>query len=396
MRLDASESYTNSGTLRVDVLDAADLPAADRNGYSDPYCKFVLNGKDIFKTKTQKKTLHPAWNEFFETQVRSRTAAKFDVNIYDWDFGDKADFLGSAAINLEILEPFLAQEVTLGLDGKSGAIRLRMLFKPDYVTRSRQGSSTFHGTFATPGKVIGAPVKGVGKGAVLVGGGVAKGASFLGKSFRRRKSMHGQEEEAPTNGHSAPIQVDGQEKTSSPHSRQKSAGAHSISSQTGHAPGGADMGTASISIVSASDFPPSTNVRVLLRVEGGKAPKEVHKTKAQKLSGKEVTWAENSESVKVPCAADTQFKLIVKDHSTFGSDDDVGEGVFFIDDQGSGGEKVVKVGSGKVVIRSSFTPTESDNGSIGASPGKLRRGILGGTKRESRDFRERSVTPQAQ
>jgi Ca2+-dependent lipid-binding protein len=38
MRLDPSESFNNQGTLRVDVLDAADLPAADRNGYSDPYC----------------------------------------------------------------------------------------------------------------------------------------------------------------------------------------------------------------------------------------------------------------------------------------------------------------------------------------------------------------------
>lgn len=71
MELDPSESFNNSGTLRVDVLDAADLPAADRNGYSDPYCKFFLDGKEVYKTATQKKTLHPAWNEFFEVQVSS-------------------------------------------------------------------------------------------------------------------------------------------------------------------------------------------------------------------------------------------------------------------------------------------------------------------------------------
>ena len=188
MRLDPSESFNNQGTLRVDVLDAADLPAADRNGYSDPFCKFVLNDKEIHKTKTQKKTLHPAWNEYFETPVRSRTAANFMVNVYDWDFGEKADFLGKSAINLEILEPFQQQEVTLTLDGQSGVIRLRMLFKPDYIIRSRQGSSTFSGTFAVPGKVIGAPVKGVGKGAALVGGGVARAGTFLGRNFKRRKS----------------------------------------------------------------------------------------------------------------------------------------------------------------------------------------------------------------
>jgi hypothetical protein len=172
MRLDPSESFNNQGILRVDVLDAADLPAADRNGFSDPYCKFVLNDLDVYKTKTQKKTLHPAWNEYFEVPVRSRTAADFVVNVYDWDFGDKADFLGKSSINLELLEPFTPQEVTLTLDGKSGKIRLRMLFKPNYVVRSRQGSSTFSGTFALPGKVIGAPVKGVGKGAAFVGGNV--------------------------------------------------------------------------------------------------------------------------------------------------------------------------------------------------------------------------------
>lgn len=175
------------GKLRVDVLDAQNLPSADRNGYSDPFCKFVLNGKDVFKTKTQKKTLHPAWNEFFEVDIASRTAAKFAVNVMDWDFGDKADRLGSADINLDLLEPFKASDYTLNLDGKSGTVRLRLLFRPDYVTRARQGTSTFSGTFATPGKIVtgvaGAPIKGVG----FAAGGVVKGASFIRHGFKSKK-----------------------------------------------------------------------------------------------------------------------------------------------------------------------------------------------------------------
>ena len=163
------------GTLRVDVHDAAELPAADRNGFSDPFCKFRLDDETVFKTKVQKKTLHPAWNEYFEVPIKSRIGANFHVDVYDWDFGDKADFLGATPIDLETLEPFQAKEVTLPLDGKSGAIRLSLLFKPTYVIRARQGSSTFSGTFAVPGKIVGAPVKGVG----FVGGNVVRGASFL-------------------------------------------------------------------------------------------------------------------------------------------------------------------------------------------------------------------------
>ncbi|KAF2090400.1 tricalbin [Saccharata proteae CBS 121410] len=417
MQIDPSESFNNSGTLRVDVLDAADLPAADRNGYSDPYCKFVLNGKDVYKTEKQKKTLHPAWNEFFEVQIRSRTAAKFEVTVYDWDFGDKADYLGSAEIKLDMLEPFQQQEVTLGLDGKSGAIRLKMLFKPDYVMRARQGSSTFHGTFAAPGKVIGAPVKGVGKGAVFVGGNVIKGASFVGGGvgkalgFKSRRKSRGNEEleesedsvpPVPTaaNGDGAPqilVDTDADRDRSpptTPHSRHKSMGASSIVSGYGHSPGGqGEQGTATIAIVSAQGFPANANVVVhLAMVNAGKGhSKEVHKTKHIKSSTGVVEYDAQRETVKVPCTADTQFKLTVKNRATFGSDEELGEGMFFLDDQGAGGEKAVKVGAGVVAVRSGFVA--ADVGSVldaGDSPKSVRRGIgMFGTRRE----RGRSVTP---
>jgi hypothetical protein len=393
MQLDPSESFNNQGSLRVEVLDAKDLPAADRNGLSDPYCKFFLNDKEVYKTKTQKKTLHPAWNEYFETPIRSRTAAEFEVRVFDWDFGDKADFLGKASINLEILEPFQKQEVTLGLDGKSGVIRLKMLFKPDYVMRARQGSSTFSGTFAVPGKVIGAPVKGVGKGAVFVGGGVVRAGTFLGRGFKRRKSRdikRGEEEEFDRAGSPAEgsedipaisVETDGVS-TPSNHNRHKSWGAQSFASGVGGSPGGADQGTANISIVSASNFPAGSNIRVHVRLEGPKA-KEVHKTDHIKAPAGNVTF--ENETFKVPCSADASWKLIVKDHSKFGRDEELGEKQFFIDDQGAGGEKSVEVGKGVVVVRSSFTP--SDAVSNGPGSPKLRKGLL------SRGRDTRSVTP---
>lgn len=410
MRLDPSESFNNQGTLRVDILDAADLPAADRNGFSDPYCKFMLNDKEVYKTKTQKKTLHPAWNEYFEVPVRSRTAADFLVNVYDWDFGDKADFLGKSSINLEILEPFTPQEVTLALDGKSGVIRLRMLFKPNYVVRSRQGSSTFSGTFAVPGKVIGAPVKGVGKGAAFVGGGVVRAGTFLGRGFKRRKSRGATEDdfsERPDSSSGRPsadtpiisVEGDGSVPQTSPsnpnHNRHRSWGAQSFASRFNGegTPAGGEQGTANISIVSADGFPVGTNVRVYVKLGN----KEIHKTDHIKSSTTSVSFG-TDESFRTPCTVDAFFKLVVVDHKKFGRDEELGEGTFTVDDQGSGGEKNVGVGKGMVVIRSSFAPSGGDTASIAGSTSPRaekressgRRGLLS----RGRD-REKSVTPGA-
>ena len=365
MQLDPSESINNMGTLRVDVMDAADLPSADRNGYSDPYCRFKLNGKDVYKSKTQKKTLHPAWNEFFEVQVPSRTGADFRVDVYDWDFGDKADHLGAAFLNLQVLEPFEPQELSYTLDGKSGVLRLRMLFKPDYVVRTRQGTSTFSGTFAPAGKVVGAPVKGIGK----VGSGLVKGASFMRHGLGRGKgskdetmsSVNGTVDtsEGTLNPMSTPSRgsplVEGSASPSTPmtpspmlHSRTKSN--HS----TVTASKGGETGTASFIVLSAAGYPAKADVQVVVKMVGAKGAKEIHKTKAIKSTSESVEFDQNHESFKVPCSADTQFQLQVKDHDMLRSKD-LGEGMFFVSDQGAGSDQAVKAGSGTVTIRSSFS-----------------------------------------
>ena len=372
MQLDPSESINNMGTLKVDVLDAAELPAADRNGYSDPYCKFKLNGKEVHKTKTQKKTLHPAWNESFETMVSSRTAADFRVDVYDWDFGDKADFLGGASINLAALEPFEQKEYKYQLDGKSGVIRLKMTFKPSYVARSRQGTSTFNGTFAPAGKVVGAPVKGVTK----VSGGVVKGASFLKRNFTGRgnkeetmTAVNGEREGSPmpevvatpaTPARSVALSDAGSPLTpqSTNHNRVSSYGSN-------FTPGvkGAEIGTAHFIIVSATGFPEKADVQVHVNMKGAKGKtKELYKTKHLKPKDGVVNYGDE-ENFKVTCPADTTFQMIVKDHEVF-RDKDLGEGMFFVSDQGSGSEQEVRIGGGTVVIRSSFAPEPIGGGSI--------------------------------
>jgi C2 domain len=388
MKLDPSESINNMGTVRVDVLDAADLPSADRNGYSDPYCKFRLNGKEVFKTKVQKKTLHPAWNEFFELPINSRTAADFKCEVYDWDFGDKSDHLGTTAIKLETLEPFQPLEMGYALDGKSGTVRLKLLFKPDYVQRSRQGSSTFSGTFAPAGKVVGAPIKGVGLVGGAVGGGVVKGASFLKRGFTSKtkgsrddnvvdgngsveNAMNGDRGSGPNTPQGTPsrssVIADGPPATPTSaqkdplHNRNKSFG--SALSGSGGTPKGVDTGSASLTILSASDYPPSADVRVYVKMIGAKGAKEVHKTKSIKSGTGKVEFSPQHETFKVSCSADTQFQVMVKDHGLFGGDV-LGEGVFFLADQGSGATQSVKAGAGVVVVQSQFSPGGSSGDSI--------------------------------
>ncbi|KAJ5975097.1 Tricalbin [Penicillium waksmanii] len=371
MKLDPRESINNMGTLRVKVMDAADLPSADRNGFSDPYCKFRIgdDGEVIYKTKVQKKTLHPAWNEYFETPIKTRIGADFHVDVYDWDFGDKADFLGAAHIDLESLTPFEPADMHLPLNGKSGAIHLNLLFKPSYVVRSRQGSSTFSGTFAVPGKIVGAPVKGVG----FVGGNVVRGASFLKHAPLTKTKLPPIAVSAPPPPSQTTIKppmAPTRRPPSTPqkeHSRNRSTASafgDRLSIIGGSTTGGSgDTGTANITVANATGFPGNAHVRVIIKAQGSKNGKEF-KTKAVKTSSGIVQYQETFKITHT--TADTQYQIRVVDHSTFGSDTVLGDAPYFVANQGSeeNVEKAFPVGEGSVTLRSSFVPADVGAGNL--------------------------------
>ncbi|EKJ67966.1 hypothetical protein FPSE_11777 [Fusarium pseudograminearum CS3096] len=411
MQLDPSESINNMGTLRVDVLDAAELPSADRNGKSDPYCKFELNGQEIHKTKVQKKTLNPTWNEYFEVNVPSRTSAQFKLTVWDYDFADKPDFLGAADINLESLDPFRPSETRYILDGKSGSVRIRLLFRPAYVQRARQGTSTFGGTFSSaPGRIVtgvaGAPIKGGAAVAGVVGHGVGRGASFLRRGIFNKKDNNNNdviEEDSETvepqglspngsagaNGglrRSPAINEDGSSNGSRPptsngHVRSKSIGQSSVHSAN---PGAAPSGTASFTVVDASGFPPASDLYIVITQLNPKE-KTVGKTKHFKSNSGQWTFG---ETFKVPCSPDTQFKIEAKGQHTFSSDDDLGEHIYFVDESGSSVAKELSVGSGTVTLKSSFQSNEANL--VPDSPkAHMRRSFM--SKRDGRTSRE--VTP---
>lgn len=166
------ESANNTGTLRVELLDATGLKAVDRGGKSDPYVVFELNKERVFKSETQKKTLAPVWKENFEVDVLSRVAADFQLTCYDWDRVGTADSLGSARIDLAELEPFEVLEKSLPLShpklGNHGSVRVRLVFQPAIIVRSRKNTSTFSTAGRTVNNLGHVPLnvgKAVGKGA---------------------------------------------------------------------------------------------------------------------------------------------------------------------------------------------------------------------------------------
>jgi Ca2+-dependent lipid-binding protein len=136
MEIEPRERLSNMGQLRVEVLGATDLPPRYPIDYSDPYCRFELNEQEVFTTKRRAATQHPAWNESFKVAIRSRIAARLAAHVYYWATGENDNYLGSAIIDLERLEPFKAQGYTLPLNGEGGPIRLQLQFRPEYITRT--------------------------------------------------------------------------------------------------------------------------------------------------------------------------------------------------------------------------------------------------------------------
>lgn len=102
-----------AGKLRLRIIEAKDLIAADSNGIyssfaiefistglSDPYC-WVEHGNEKLKTQTKKKTLNPRWDESFEFPVFGADR-KFKVTLWDWDQFGEDDFLGTISSDIAI------------------------------------------------------------------------------------------------------------------------------------------------------------------------------------------------------------------------------------------------------------------------------------------------------
>eukprot|EP00670_Eutreptiella_braarudii_P003906 CAMPEP_0174301948 /NCGR_PEP_ID=MMETSP0809-20121228/59347_1 /TAXON_ID=73025 ORGANISM="Eutreptiella gymnastica-like, Strain CCMP1594" /NCGR_SAMPLE_ID=MMETSP0809 /ASSEMBLY_ACC=CAM_ASM_000658 /LENGTH=1066 /DNA_ID=CAMNT_0015407787 /DNA_START=39 /DNA_END=3239 /DNA_ORIENTATION=+ len=92
--------------LGVQVNKAIGLIAADETGFSDPYVQLHV-GDSMRQTSYKLQTLDPMWNEEFHFDINAEDAdlPSLIMNVWDKDWGKDPDFLGSAVLDLNKIQP---------------------------------------------------------------------------------------------------------------------------------------------------------------------------------------------------------------------------------------------------------------------------------------------------
>ncbi|KAM8743251.1 multiple C2 and transmembrane domain-containing protein 1 isoform 1-T1 [Acanthopagrus schlegelii] len=134
--------------LEIELKRGHNLAVRDRGGSSDPYVKFKLAGKEVFRSKTIHKNLNPVWDEK-TTLILDCLSEPLYVKVFDYDFGLQDDFMGSAYLYLESLEQQRTIPVTLVLkdpqlpDQDLGSLELSVTLTPkDSPLEERRDSTT--------------------------------------------------------------------------------------------------------------------------------------------------------------------------------------------------------------------------------------------------------------
>uniref|UniRef100_A0A8D0NIG1 Multiple C2 and transmembrane domain-containing protein 1 n=2 Tax=Sus scrofa TaxID=9823 RepID=A0A8D0NIG1_PIG len=121
--------------LDITLKRGQSLAARDRGGTSDPYVKFKIGGKEVFRSKIIHKNLNPVWEEKACLLVDHLREPLY-IKVFDYDFGLQDDFMGSAFLDLTQLELNRPTDVTLTLkdphypDHDLGTILLSVILTP--------------------------------------------------------------------------------------------------------------------------------------------------------------------------------------------------------------------------------------------------------------------------
>ncbi|KAL1114806.1 hypothetical protein AAG570_007630, partial [Ranatra chinensis] len=89
--------------LRVNLKRGNDLIARDKSGTSDPYVKFKVNGRLLYKSKTIYRDLNPVWDETFVLPIED-PFLPIHIKVFDYDWGLQDDFMGAAYLDLTKFE----------------------------------------------------------------------------------------------------------------------------------------------------------------------------------------------------------------------------------------------------------------------------------------------------
>ncbi|XP_059487628.1 multiple C2 and transmembrane domain-containing protein isoform X3 [Neocloeon triangulifer] len=100
--------------LRVHLKRGKDLVAKDTGGTSDPYVKFKIGGRMLYKSKTIYRNLNPVWDEVFTLPIED-PFVPVHIKVFDYDWGLQDDFMGSAFLDLTKLELNTQTELNLTL-----------------------------------------------------------------------------------------------------------------------------------------------------------------------------------------------------------------------------------------------------------------------------------------
>uniref|UniRef100_T1JFU4 C2 domain-containing protein n=1 Tax=Strigamia maritima TaxID=126957 RepID=T1JFU4_STRMM len=100
--------------VSIHLREGRQLVARDSCGTSDPYVKFKVGGRLVYKSKTINKSLNPEWDERFTLPIED-VFEPIHVKVFDYDWGLQDDFMGSAYLDLTSVEPHRPSDVMLTL-----------------------------------------------------------------------------------------------------------------------------------------------------------------------------------------------------------------------------------------------------------------------------------------
>ncbi|XP_071053382.1 multiple C2 and transmembrane domain-containing protein isoform X3 [Onthophagus taurus] len=108
--------------LRIHLRRGHGLVAMDKNGTSDPYVKFKVGGRLVYKSRTVYRDLNPVWDESFTVPIED-PFIPIQIKVFDYDWGLQDDFMGAGSLDLVSLDLGRPCDITIVLQdtAKPGA-----------------------------------------------------------------------------------------------------------------------------------------------------------------------------------------------------------------------------------------------------------------------------------